>query len=171
LAAYGTSGNRILRRSDNTVTYIVADPATAEAAIAACVLDFNPKSARTSTRSAYRLIEAVRWQDLDVEWILETHVHADHLSAAPYIKDKLGGGGMRATQRSGDIGVDVPILGADWVREIQYCHARRLWPPRSRRGDPACTRRMAPPYARAPRTKKSSRTGELAAMRSISWPP
>jgi glyoxylase-like metal-dependent hydrolase (beta-lactamase superfamily II) len=55
------------------------------------VLDFNLKSARTSTRSADRLIEAVRRQALEVEWILETHVHADHLSAAPYIKEKLGG--------------------------------------------------------------------------------
>src|SRR5258708_35205726 len=67
----------------NTVSYIVADPATAKAAIVDCVLDFNPKSARTSTCSADRLIEAVRRQDLEVEWILETHVHADHLSAAP----------------------------------------------------------------------------------------
>jgi glyoxylase-like metal-dependent hydrolase (beta-lactamase superfamily II) len=60
----------------NTVSYIVADPATAKAAIVDCVLDFNPKSARTSTCSADRLIEAVRRQDLEVEWILETHVHA-----------------------------------------------------------------------------------------------
>jgi glyoxylase-like metal-dependent hydrolase (beta-lactamase superfamily II) len=64
----------------NTVSYIVADPATAKAAIVDCVLDFNPKSARTSTCSADRLIEAVRRQDLEVEWIPETHVHADHLS-------------------------------------------------------------------------------------------
>ena len=67
----------------NTVSYIVADPATAKAAIVDCVLDFNPKSARTSTCSADRLIEAVRRQDLEVEWILQTHVHANHLSAAP----------------------------------------------------------------------------------------
>ena len=67
----------------NTVSYIVSDPATAKPAIVDCVLDFNPKSARTSTCSADRLIEAVRRQDLEVEWILETHVHADHLSAAP----------------------------------------------------------------------------------------
>jgi hypothetical protein len=67
----------------NTVSYIVADPATAKAAIVDCVLDFNPKSARTSTCSADRLIEAVRRQDLEVEWILETQVHANHLSAAP----------------------------------------------------------------------------------------
>jgi glyoxylase-like metal-dependent hydrolase (beta-lactamase superfamily II) len=75
----------------NTVSYIVADPATAKAAIVDCVLDFNPKSARTSTCSADRLIEAVWRQDLEVEWILETHAHANHLSAAPYIKEKLGG--------------------------------------------------------------------------------
>src|SRR5580692_8437161 len=75
----------------NTVSYIVADPATAKAAIVDCLLDFNPKSARTSTCSADRLIEAVRRQDLEVEWILETHVHANHLSTAPYIKEKLGG--------------------------------------------------------------------------------
>ena len=67
----------------NTVSYIVADPATAKATIVDCVLDFNPKSARTSTCSADRLIEAVRRQDLEVEWILETQVHANHLSAAP----------------------------------------------------------------------------------------
>jgi glyoxylase-like metal-dependent hydrolase (beta-lactamase superfamily II) len=67
----------------NTVSYIAADPATAKPAIVDCVLDFNPKSARTSTCSADRLIEAVRRQDLEVEWLLETHVHADHLSAAP----------------------------------------------------------------------------------------
>src|SRR5882762_5620219 len=66
----------------NTVSYIVSDPATAKPAIVDCVLDFKPKSARTSTCSADRLIEAVRRQDLEVEWILETHVHAD-LSAAP----------------------------------------------------------------------------------------
>src|SRR5580704_17621023 len=53
----------------NTVSYIVADPPMAKAAIVDCVLDFNPKSARTSTCSADRLIEAVRRQDLEVEWI------------------------------------------------------------------------------------------------------
>jgi len=72
----------------NTVSYIVADPATAKAAIVDCVLDFNPKSARTSTCSADRLIEAVRRQDLEVEWILETHVHADHLSRHPGVRPR-----------------------------------------------------------------------------------
>jgi hypothetical protein len=70
-------------QATNTFSYIVADPATAKAAIVDRVLDFNPKSARTSTCSADRLIEAVRRQDLEVAWILDTHVHANHLSAAP----------------------------------------------------------------------------------------
>jgi glyoxylase-like metal-dependent hydrolase (beta-lactamase superfamily II) len=54
-------------------------------------LDFDPKSGRTATRSADRLIETVRQEQLKIEWILETHVHADHLTAAPYVKAKLGG--------------------------------------------------------------------------------
>ena len=84
LGAMNPTVTALFDEATNTVTYIVADPATAKAAIVDCVLDFNPKSARTSTRSADRLIEAVRRQDLEVEWVLETHVHADHLSAAPY---------------------------------------------------------------------------------------
>jgi glyoxylase-like metal-dependent hydrolase (beta-lactamase superfamily II) len=75
----------------STVTYLVADPATGRAAIIDSVLDFDPKSGRTATRSADRLIEAVRQEQLKIEWILETHVHADHLTAAPYVKAKLGG--------------------------------------------------------------------------------
>jgi len=75
----------------STVTYLVADPATGRAAIIDSVLDFDPKSGRTATRSADRLIETVRQEQLKIEWILETHVHADHLTAAPYVKTKLGG--------------------------------------------------------------------------------
>lgn len=74
-----------------TVSYIVVDPATRAAAIVDSVLDFDPNSGRTSKASADRLIDAVRERGLAVEWILETHVHADHLSAAPYLKEKLGG--------------------------------------------------------------------------------
>ena len=74
-----------------TVSYIVADPTTHTAAIVDSVLDFDPNSGRTSKASADRLIEAVRARGLTVEWILETHVHADHLSAAPYLKEALGG--------------------------------------------------------------------------------
>jgi glyoxylase-like metal-dependent hydrolase (beta-lactamase superfamily II) len=75
--------------STSTMSYIVADPATQTAAIIDPVLDYDGKAARTSTTSADRLIEAA--SGLTVEWILETHTHADHLSAAPYIKGKLGG--------------------------------------------------------------------------------
>ena len=74
-----------------TVTYVVSDPATRKAAIVDPVLDFDPISGRTTTRSADEVVEYVREQDLDVDWILETHVHADHLSGAPYIKETLGG--------------------------------------------------------------------------------
>jgi glyoxylase-like metal-dependent hydrolase (beta-lactamase superfamily II) len=72
-----------------TVTYVVHDGAAA--AIIDSVLDYEPKSARTDTRSAERVIEFVRAQRLRVEWILETHAHADHLSAAPYVRAHLGG--------------------------------------------------------------------------------
>lgn len=75
----------------NTVSYVVADPATRAAALVDSVLDFDPKSGRTATTSADRMIALVRERDLTVEWILETHVHADHLSAAPYLKDRVGG--------------------------------------------------------------------------------
>jgi glyoxylase-like metal-dependent hydrolase (beta-lactamase superfamily II) len=75
----------------NTITYIVADPATRSAAIIDSVLDFDAKSGRTATRSADRVIETVRRQGLNIDWILETHVHADHLTAAPYLKAELGG--------------------------------------------------------------------------------
>lgn len=75
----------------STVTYIVIDPETRNAAIVDSVLDFDPKSGRTSTDSADQVIERVRQDGLTVEWILETHAHADHLTAAPYLKEKLGG--------------------------------------------------------------------------------
>ena len=65
-----------------TVTYIVADPATRRAVIIDPVLDFDPKSGRTSTRSAEKVAAAVESEHLTVNWILETHAHADHLSAA-----------------------------------------------------------------------------------------
>mgnify|MGYP000333162692 FL=1 len=74
-----------------TVTYVVSDPATAKTAIIDPVLDFDPKSGRTTTASADKVIAHVRDNGLDVDWILETHVHADHLSAAPYIKHEVGG--------------------------------------------------------------------------------
>jgi glyoxylase-like metal-dependent hydrolase (beta-lactamase superfamily II) len=74
-----------------TVSYVVSDPATGHAAIIDPVLDFDPTSGRTSTSSADELVAYIAEKDLAVDWILETHVHADHISAAPYLNEKLGG--------------------------------------------------------------------------------
>ena len=75
----------------NTVTYLIRDPDGRGAAIVDSVLDFDYASGRTDTRSADAVIAFVKAADLDLQWILETHVHADHLSAAPYIQNQLGG--------------------------------------------------------------------------------
>ncbi|MBT9516289.1 MAG: MBL fold metallo-hydrolase [Methyloversatilis discipulorum] len=75
----------------NTVSYIVFDRATLACAVVDSVLDYDPKSGRTSTASADRIVARVRELGARLEWILETHVHADHLSAAPWIKQQLGG--------------------------------------------------------------------------------
>lgn len=74
-----------------TVTHVISDPATGKAAIIDSVLDFDPASGRTSYKSADQVIDYVREAGLEVEWLLETHAHADHLSAAPYLQSKLGG--------------------------------------------------------------------------------
>ena len=75
----------------NTISYVVKDPYSAACAIVDSVLDFDNAAGRTSTGSADALIDYVRSRDLRVAWILETHVHADHLSAAPYLQKALGG--------------------------------------------------------------------------------
>lgn len=72
-----------------TVTYVAADPASGKAAIIDPVLDYDPASGRTSTTSAERVLGYIKEQQLQVEWILETHVHADHLTAAPLMKQRL----------------------------------------------------------------------------------
>ena len=74
-----------------TITYVVADPATKRCAVIDPVLDFEPRSGRTWTESADRLIGFVRDQGIEVEWIVETHVHADHFTAAAHLKQALGG--------------------------------------------------------------------------------
>jgi glyoxylase-like metal-dependent hydrolase (beta-lactamase superfamily II) len=75
----------------NTVSYVVHDPATKRAAIIDSVLDFDPAAGRTSFASADKIIDFVKEHELSIDWLLETHAHADHLSAAPYLKEKLGG--------------------------------------------------------------------------------
>ncbi|ARU88885.1 MBL fold metallo-hydrolase [Pseudomonas sp. M30-35] len=75
----------------NTVSYLVLDEASNYCALIDSVLDYDPKSGHTATASADRLIARVNELNARVEWILETHVHADHLTAAPYLKEELGG--------------------------------------------------------------------------------
>ncbi len=74
-----------------TVSYVVSDPGSRAAAIIDSVLDFDPASGRTAARSADAIVDYVSGKDLAVEWILDTHVHADHLSAAAHLQARLGG--------------------------------------------------------------------------------
>ena len=75
----------------NTITYLVQEPEGQACAVIDSVLDFDYASGRTDTRSADAVIAHIRAHDLRLEWVLETHVHADHLSAAPYLQEALGG--------------------------------------------------------------------------------
>ena len=74
-----------------TVSYVVYDEVGGRAAVVDSVLDYDPKAGRTATHSADRIVEFVKSNKLALEWLLETHAHADHLSAAQYLKSKLGG--------------------------------------------------------------------------------
>ena len=74
-----------------TISYVVTDPETKTCAVIDSLLNYDPASGRTKTTSADELIAYVRENNLECEWIIDTHVHADHLTAAPYIKAQLGG--------------------------------------------------------------------------------
>ena len=78
-------------KATNTISYIVCDPNGSACAVIDSVLDFDFASGRTDTRSADKLINFIKENKLDVQWLLESHVHADHLSAAPYIQMEVGG--------------------------------------------------------------------------------
>jgi len=75
----------------NTISYVAADSSTKKCAVIDSLLDYDASSGRTATNSADKLITYIKDNNYEVEWIIDTHVHADHLSAAPYIKSKLGG--------------------------------------------------------------------------------
>jgi glyoxylase-like metal-dependent hydrolase (beta-lactamase superfamily II) len=75
----------------NTVSYVVHDPETLRGAVIDSVLDYDPASGRTAFSSADAIIAYVGEKELGIDWLLETHAHADHLSAAPYLQQKLGG--------------------------------------------------------------------------------
>lgn len=97
----------------NSVSYLISDPATGAAAIIDPVLDFDVASGRVAARSAERMLAAAADAGLRIEWVLETHVHADHLSAAALIRERTGaqvgiGAGIRAVQS-----VFAPLLDAD----------------------------------------------------------
>ena len=75
----------------NTFSYVVTDPETKKCAVIDSVLDYDAASATTYTQSADQILAFVQQNSLSVEWILETHVHADHLTASQYLKEKVGG--------------------------------------------------------------------------------
>jgi glyoxylase-like metal-dependent hydrolase (beta-lactamase superfamily II) len=105
-----------LHADSNTWSYVASDPATRTAAIIDPVLDFDAKSGRTGTTSAQALLEHARQQVLDVRWLLETHAHADHLSAAHWLKAQLPdarlaiGAGIRTVQATFR-----PLFNADFA--------------------------------------------------------
>jgi glyoxylase-like metal-dependent hydrolase (beta-lactamase superfamily II) len=74
-----------------TATHVAFDPSTRHGAVVDSVLNFDYASGRTSTRGADEIVDYVKRESLTIDWLLETHAHADHLSAAPYIQQKLGG--------------------------------------------------------------------------------
>lgn len=78
-------------QATNTISYVVRDPDSAHVAIIDSVLDFDYASGHTDTRSAAALADFVKERGWTVDWVLETHVHADHLSAAPFLQDRVGG--------------------------------------------------------------------------------
>ena len=96
----------------NSVSYLVSDPATRAAAVIDPVLDFDPASGTIATRSAERILSAAAEQGLRIDWVLETHVHADHLSAAAAIRERTGAKVGIGRGISGVQAVFGPMLGA-----------------------------------------------------------
>jgi len=90
-SANGASIRPFFDEATNTVSYLIFDPITRQGAVIDPVLDWDHRSGEADTRSADRLIEAARQEGVTIALILETHAHADHLTAAPYIKQRCGG--------------------------------------------------------------------------------
>ncbi len=78
-------------KDTNTISYVVKDPGSTSCAVFDSVMDIDYPAGRISYQSADKIIDYVRQNGLEIEWLIETHAHADHLSAAPYIQEKLGG--------------------------------------------------------------------------------
>jgi glyoxylase-like metal-dependent hydrolase (beta-lactamase superfamily II) len=124
-AGAGPAVTAFFHEPTKTVSYLVADPAAGRAAVIDSVLDFGPIACRTGTAAADAILAAVEGQGRRVDRILETHAHADHLSAAPYLKDKLGariGIGERIRQVQAAFG-DIYNLGDRFPRDgSQFDH-------------------------------------------------
>ena len=118
----------------NTASYVIHDPVTKVGAVVDSVLDFDAAAGRTSTASADQMIDYIQREALTIEWLLETHAHADHLSAAPYIQGKIGGKiaigadpGDDAAVREQPVGAApscVPVHACD-EQPWRECSARR----------------------------------------------
>lgn len=109
----------------HTFSYVVADPATRRAAIIDPVLDYQPHSGQTSTASVDAILDRIGQESLQVTWILETHAHADHVTAAEYLQERTGapigiGGGIRSVQenfrRTFNLGAEFPCDGSQFDR-------------------------------------------------------
>lgn len=112
----------------STISYLVADLETSRCALVDTVLDYDASSGRTGRTSADQLIARVRELNLAVDWILESHVHADHLSAAPYLKSMLGGrigigAGITAVQRAFGAIYNLDAAGAQDGSEFDHLFA------------------------------------------------
>ncbi|MDO4683410.1 MAG: MBL fold metallo-hydrolase [Lautropia sp.] len=92
----------------NTITYLVSDPGTKHAAVIDPVLDYDHRSGKASTRSAEHLLATARGEGLNITWVLETHAHADHLSAAPFIREETG----------------APVAIGEHIRDVQDIFSR-----------------------------------------------
>lgn len=108
-------------QNTNTFSYVVADPVTLSCAIIDSVLDFDAASATTTTDHADQIIQYIHEQHYKVEWILETHVHADHLTAAQYLKSKLGG----KIAISHHIGIVQETFGSIYQLDIKAINAQQ----------------------------------------------
>ena len=111
-----------------TASYVVQDPESSACAIIDPVMDFDAASGRTHTESADKIVAHIGAHDLQVQWIVETHVHADHLTAAPYLQKKLGGKTVigapvtivqQAFRKIFNTGTDFPLDGSQFDRLIQ----------------------------------------------------
>ena len=100
----------------NTISYLVSDPHTGTAAVIDSVMDIDYAAGRITYDHADRIIACIIERELRLDWIIETHVHADHLSAAPYIQDRLGG----------KIGIGARIMEVqEWMPLLLLLHTKR----------------------------------------------